>query len=799
MQHEVLPTIAKRTLGLAYALAGVALLVAATRQSDAWVGALCAIGALLLVLAGVLSFAESVMGEPAAPQAKPCADKAPEAQPAPAKTPARTVQDEPAQPESQPPAKTPDKAAAEPEAKTEPSRSSVPPSSPELSPETLKLMMVRSGDALSTLRELATHDPESALSCALRATGILELDDDARFGCAHLQRSGRFWFQTDLSSASTERYDVLTSAEAVLNTYQDALSAPSASSDPFIRMREVYARIPRAVYEAESKMTLTNERERMRGEWGTRLRFAEFCEHIALPFRVSYGFDLNLRDSAFDIVANVPRPRCFSYLAADGEGCARAARAYALDVAQSLAQGAFDAHEQVAHVQVRCHEQGSDEIVLSLAIDRSDLPNGRVGASLGLDLQELLAGGYAQATVGQDGWFVPLEGSADRLNGLMDRPDRWTAPELCEGTLPEALATDCGARVFADLAINEGAGRAEAWGKFEDCLDGTLAGAVRQLMALRDASRDLSVAEAANRLADALVNDVVDVGDIDAMQELFINGSSLDQACALARAALADDDFDTKETALARLEAELAPLMETGLYFDDELNVYRYFNSIPERIAYNLEAEDATRAVRLVPDAYYVAHSLALRLHDTFGNIDLAFEHAAELCRIAPCTPDATLAKVRLLEDDAQVIEASEQLCALIESAPTPHAMALAFYRLAYMEWKLGRSDLSIACYVRAMDISPSMNQQAEPELEDLLNSEPTLKRLKPEQAKAALTEAGIPLGNDGAVFERIAHAAQTTTDAEIFSVARQLASFYADARRDDVAYAVYRSLSPWS
>ena len=808
MQHEILPPIAKRTLAAAYALAGVALLVAATQQSDAWVGALCALGALLLVLAAVVSFAETAARTKAAPDApapEPNAPEAPAPQPAAEESPAQEPQATHAEPKGHKDAKAPETAEAPtpapapaPEPEPKPPAAASQPSS-ELSPETLQLIMIRSQDTLSTLRELATHDPESALSCALSATGILELDDDTRFGCAHLRRSKRFWFQTDLSSAPKERYDILTSAEAALNTYQDALLAPSASGDVLIRMREVFARIPRATYEAESKQTLTNGKAGMDGEWGTRLRFAEFCENVALPFRMSYDFDVNLRDGAFDIIVNVPRPRCFSYLAHDDGARARAARAYALDVAQTLAQGAFDANEQIAHVQVRCHEQGKDETILTLLIDRDDLSNGRVSTSLRLDLQGLRDAGYAQATIDESGWYAPLEENSNRLAALLERPDRWIPPELRQGELPKDLALASGAQTFKDLSINESAARREAWKGFEAQLDGTLGQAVKELVALRDASPDLSVIEAANRLADALVNDVVDVEDTAAMQRLFINGSSLDQACAQARAAIDNGDHDAKEAALARLEAELAPLMETGLYFDDELNVYRYFNSMPERIAYNLKMDDAPRSVRIVPDAYYAAHSLALRIHGLLGNAALAFEHADELMRVAPCTSDATLAKVRLLEEDGQIIEAANLLCELIASAPTLHAMGLAFYRLAFMEWKLGRSDLSVACYERAIDLSPTCAQQAEPELSDLLKTEPELKRLKPEQAKAALVEAGIPLGDDDALFERLARSAQATTDAEVFSVAWQLASFYADARHDDISVAVYRSLSPSS
>ena len=810
MQHEVIPSIAKKTFAVAYALGGIALLVAATNQSDLWVGLMCVIGALMLVLAAVLSFAESATTKaPVTPLAANGPSTSPKQTEA-ASEPLASAQTQHAAQATTPKAPEPElEAGTKAEPKPEPTREPNPepealpepkpgqPATPSPSPETLRLIMLRSKDALATLRELATHDSDSPLATALRATGILELEDDSHFECAHIKRSSRFWFHADLQSASPEKYDVLTSAEAVLNTYQDALLATSASDDVFIRMREVYARMPRAVYDAESKLGLTSNKKGMSGEWGTRLRFAEFCECVALPFRTSYSFDVNLRDGAFDITASVPRPRCFSYLAADASARARAARTYALDLAQALAQGAFDAHERIAHVQVRCHEQGSDRYILSLLIDRSKLGNGRVSKLLSLDIQELISAGYVQAQIGDDGWYLPLEEDSNRLQGLLDRPDRWVPPELRKDELPQELAKLCRARSFADLTINENAMRIEAWGQLAPKLDGTLATAAKHLVALRDASDDLSTVEAANRLANALVNDEMDVNDTKAMQKLFIDGSSLDQTCEMANHAFHNGDHDEKERALARLEAELAPLMLTGLYLDDELSVYRYFNSLPERIAYNLAVDDGARSVRLVPDAYYAAHSLAARLSGILGHLSMAFEHANEICRVAPYTADALFAKVRLLEDNTQVIEAASLLHKLIERAPSHHVMALAFYRLAYMEWKLGRSDLAAACYERSIEISSGVAQQALPELEDLLAAEPTLRRLTPDQTKAALAKANIPYGNDQGLFERLALISQAATDAEVFSVAFQMTSFYADARHDDIAVAVYNSFRP--
>ena len=669
-------------------------------------------------------------------------------------------------------------------------------------------MMIRTSDATATLRELATHDKSNPLAQALLTTGIREFESEAPYECIHLNRSNRFWLQPNVDDTDPETYDTLTSAEAVLNTYQDALKDSTLEdADLRERMRWVFVHLPNVTFDAEAPMLLTKDKPDMQGEWGTRLRFAEYCEHLALPFRTTFTFDVNLREGAFDITAVVPRPGCFAYLADDPETRNRAARVYALDMAGILAQGAFSAHAAIRHVQVRCHEQGSDGMLFSLLLTRDGIGDKRVSNALKLEIDELIQTGTLVATLDAEGWYLPLEDDGNRLAQLLECPERWVAPELKSGDVTPALTRYLGARSFSDLGINENAARTAAWEKLSLDENATLGETVGHLVALRNESADLTVAEAAMRLADALVNDTVDAHDSEAMRELFVNGTALDLACKKASQAFEEQNSFDMENALARLEAELEPLMECGLYLDDGQNRYRYFNSPAERLAFNLEEREAhpqeTRPVCLVPDAYYNAHMQALRLHDALDHSAAALEHAEELCRVAPSTPDSFLSKVRLLEDNTQILEASDILKQLIERPVSHNSMAIAFYRLAYMQWKLGRTDLAVACYERAMEVFPPITHQALPELLDLLEAEndstPALKRLTPEETRRALLEGGLPLGDEAALLERLAQASQALTDAEVFSLAWQITGFYADARRDDVAIDVYRSLRPSS
>ena len=95
----------------------------------------------------------------------------------------------------------------------------------------------------------------------------------------------------------------------------------------------------------------------------------------------------------------------------------------------------------------------------------------------------------------------------------------------------------------------------------------TTQGAVARLMALRDATDDLTVAEACERASKALVDGAADVSDLPALAALFVDGGTLGAVVRSARAALEGDATPEQlEQAAGALERELSPIAETGLY-----------------------------------------------------------------------------------------------------------------------------------------------------------------------------------------------------------------------------------------
>ena len=78
----------------------------------------------------------------------------------------------------------------------------------------------------------------------------------------------------------------------------------------------------------------------------------------------------------------------------------------------------------------------------------------------------------------------------------------------------------------------------------------------------------------------------------------------------------------------------------------------------------------------------------------------------------------------------------------------TTRDLGICFYRLAFIEWKLGHGQLAAACYARATELRSDVADQANVELEELLANDPQLKRVGGEEARKMIEAAGLPYGS---------------------------------------------------
>ncbi|MBM6775425.1 tetratricopeptide repeat protein [Olsenella profusa] len=674
----------------------------------------------------------------------------------------------------------------------------------------LEGMLRHSDDVVGTLRDIASHGAGhgdfGTLAALLGRVGVLAWEDAPRLTANKLRCNGRWWLTCVDGTLEGRTYEQVVSLEAALNVNEDlrGVDGPPVTSaeQAALRAGRVFAAVadlePRSA-QTETFRELLLEQGEERGEWRCRIGLADRCESLPAPFRVEVDYQSNVGAGMLCVGVAVPGPGCFSLLADDAAGRADAARSYALRLGLAVGRCGLDALPAPGRVIVNCHEHGSDDTtLLSLDLTREALERLRTAVrDRGALMGRLPADGCLSYRVGRDGWLVPVRPFAHLTDGAFCPPRRWREVELDDTPTEGALRTACGAARVSDLGIMEKAGRAAAWNGMVAQLGTSTQDVVSKLVGLRDATNDLTVAEACERTSKALVEGSVDTADRRALAYLFVDGGQLARVARRASALFKKDEITPEklEGALAELEGALSPITDMGIYLDDSDNVYRYFNSTAERVHYNRTAHDDGRRVRLVPDEYYGALANASRILNALGRTEDALVHADELMRVAPVTPDATLTKVRCLEEQSRIFEAADLLKEAIGYSSTARDLAICFYRLAFMEWKLGRGDLCVACYQRAISLHTDIAPQARSELADLLSTEEGLRPLADDEVVPALERGGLPAGGVDELRLELRDALVACTDAELFGVARQLASALIELYRDDALIDVRHSL----
>lgn len=665
--------------------------------------------------------------------------------------------------------------------------------------QTVEALVQRSDDVAATLRDLVSHGQSSAdygmLPALLARSGLMEWEGAPRFSANRLRRNRRWWMSCDVDELTEDGYDRLIALEGALNLAADLAegACPDAPDDQGrieALFRDLASLSPLPA--PEGRTFPAGEKD---GEWAARLALSEWLENLPAPFRVVSAFQLNLDEGLACVDVAVPSPSCLALVAPDDEARQAAeARRYAWCLALLVARGAFAASSRIQRVGVNCVSHGAHETLLSLLVGRGELDGLLVGAAAA-DAEPVPARN-CRLDVAGDGRMLPVDALLARSDERLNPASRWDAVELDPMDASAAVREACGAARVSDLGINENARRVAAWNRLAGTLGATTADAVARLMATRDASEDQTVREACSRTCQALVDGAVDTSDHQALALAFVLGGPLDQAQRQALDLAGEDAGPADlERALGLLDAALVPLAQTGSYADGPTRVFRYFNSAAERVRFNRTVADG-RDVVLVPDAYYAAHSLAARVLTQLGRAEEAQIHADELARVAPVTPDAALSRVRVLEAQERIFECVDVLVDAMGYAATAREMSICLYRLAYMEWRLGRNRLAVACYERSMRLHGEIASQAKEELDELLDSEPGLSRLDPEECARELSAAGIPLGDADGARCAMEEAAAACVDARLMGISRAYLAVALEVDRDDALLGVYRSLA---
>lgn len=667
----------------------------------------------------------------------------------------------------------------------------------------LEGMLAHSEDVLATLRDIAAHGGSDFgdLPELLRRTGLMDWQNPPAVRAHRLSRNGRWWLLEPTSDDATA-HDRVVAVEAALNLSEDLAARPAAPRGMLKeRARSVLAgshRLRPVAHGGDDHVgrlhEFLTEGTDERGEWACRARFADAVENLPLPVRMEVAFWANVASGLLCAHVIVPRPACLASVCSDEASRERVVTGYAARVALAIAREAFASSPALTRVVVTCAHD-SEETLVSLDAPVEAL--GRLERLMDGDVETLPSDPTLRVRTGAEGEPEPLDLRHAIDDEQLFPSKRYREVDLDDAPAGKELAGACGARRLSDLGIMERTGRAQAWWELAPQLGDTTQGAVSLLVGLRDRTGDVTVAEACDRVSKALVDGTIDVSATDELERLFVDGSSLATVTGRVRAALAEECSPTRlEGLLAELDEVLSPITSMGIYLDDSSSVYRYFNSYPERVRYNLTFCDDERSVRLVPDEYYNAHMLSARILNLLGRHGEATGHADELMRVAPVTPDASLMKVRVLEGQSRIFEAADLLVEAIGYASTPRDLAVCFYRLAFMEWKLGRGDLTVACYQRSIDLHPEIAEMAREELGYLLRENDDLRPLPVDGVTDALAQGGLPTGDVARMRQETRDALVATTDAGVFTVARALSGNLCELADDDALLDVRRSLT---
>ena len=677
-------------------------------------------------------------------------------------------------------------------------------------------MLLRTDDVFSTVKDLArTFEQGSSrtrdfthLVSMLKQTGVLGWDKTPVCGVSKLSRTDQYWLRGNVAELDARDYDCFVSVEAALNmdralphlTHKECgdPAVVAATNDCLRSMVE----LPVAHYDFDASLGRAYEGVRPEdtpGEWYCRAALANDYESVRLPFRLPYDLRANVASGLAVLWVEIPRPACFSTVVGSFARRVAHARAYALRLTWLLAAHALELVPALRHVEVLCHEHGEDDVKLAVDYTRGLVELlAPVVRGTSLDNRDFPQDKAIRVAFDANGWFLPVEPWIPFADECVS-PAAWVrCPELDDRTLPMRCIEVTGAKRVYDLSINENGPRSDAAQKlvrqWRTLPERSCEAVVASIVELRGTTSNLSLSEACDRAIAALLEGSVDPGEEEALRALIVRDGALQDAVERAYELIEGDSPDPIE-AIRLLRGVLDPIMAVGFYADDESCVYRYFGSVAERLAYNTRMGGRERDVRLVPDSYYNALCLLVSALGMLERHDEAEDITYEMMRIAPVSMDAAIRRARVLENESRLFEATELIMAALPYAMTPRDTALAHYRLAYLEWKLGKEELAVACYQRALTWNTVLSELAQQELDDLLGSSSNLTQLEPEEVLHTIQKEGIPLGFTEEDEAELLAASALLVDSHAFVIAVSLLSVLCSAHGDDVLVSIRSSL----
>ena len=660
-------------------------------------------------------------------------------------------------------------------------------------------------DASGPERDGATLPPsplEVHLASRLVEAGLLETD--VELPSLHVVRprtSGLFYLRVDESELPYLAKLRVLRIEAALNGVLLAsrvLPSPNdATLEEIVRCEQ---RVARSVT-SQARRVAAQVEGPVRGEWDVRYALAYGIEALRLPYRLTARFRVNAARGLAAFEVDLVPPSAWAATAyVDGLGVVpatsemrrRAATDYNARLAVLLAGYAFSVAPELAEVWIAGvvdtpadHACYYSVRVPREAVDELDL-DGTVDAVAWLHL--------LGATMEEDArTLAPVCQDFSLDDERLCPRSRFAAPELSEARLCGEAAAALGCWNVSDLGIDEAARRREVASELSRHLDASTEKNVRLILdaARRDGHAD--VLEAARRCVSALIDGALP-DDPLAVEEAFVDGSDLGRACARARESLYARDL---EAAGKHADEALLPVDGLGTYDGSGGVVWRAFGTYADRALYNRLVARPGETCALLPAAYPEAHTIASAAALARGRVEEALAHARRAAEVSPLSAQASLNLAQCLEASGDADAAEGELRRLLSLAHEPESIGVGYLSMAQLQWQRGHVMAAQACYQRATRHLGAPALVAGLAVVALIGHVGASAGggLSPEQVDRALVAAGIPLAPTEEVSAAFLEAVRAATDAEIFTVARDLLRTLCMLSRDDVYFGMLRSL----
>lgn len=440
------------------------------------------------------------------------------------------------------------------------------------------------------------------------------------------------------------------------------------------------------------------------------------------------------------------------------------------------------------------------DLLYNVSLSRGDYAHDNFAAARSGDPHEL----FAQCA-------VPLSADASSaLDAVRELPSarfRKRAPELAGGALSAEAVRALGADDVRGLHIQHDSALRRVGEGLADRIAGT-ASATEAIAACREAEAaakeagDDAQRAACRRLMAGLVDGTIDTADQNALVASFVGEdrcrSALNRARTIAQ--------ERPEEAIGILSDAVAEAEALDGYVDGAVTVHRVFDAYASRVLYNLArrdgdiacrraADDAGKKMVLASDAFYLCHlDLVSLLEDSFERADDALRYGKRACELAPTALVGfrALARAYMLVGDMDSSRDTLERGLLVASQPND--IAVAYYQLAYVLWRLGKPRVGAACYLKSMQMAPVVYAQSSAELKELLD-ETGVAMPERDEIDAELARAGVPVAPVERVLDALGAGAAAAVDEGLFLVARNLLSLRLRYRPDDALTAVLRSL----